>query len=40
VVSFMGVLPTLSARDYAQATGRANVAETPAAAPTTAGAAQ
>ena len=40
VVSFMGVLPTLSARDYAQATGKANVAETPASAPTTAGAAQ
>lgn len=40
VVAFMGVLPTLSARDYAQATGVPNVAETPASAPTTAGAAE
>lgn len=40
VVAFMGVLPSLSARDYAQATGRPNVTETPAAAPTTAGAVQ
>jgi mono/diheme cytochrome c family protein len=40
VVAFMGVLPTLSARDYAQATGMPNVAETPASAPTTAGAAR
>jgi mono/diheme cytochrome c family protein len=40
VVSFMGVLPTLSARDYAQATGAPNVTETPASAPTTAGAAE
>mgnify|MGYP000618882130 CR=1 FL=1 len=40
VVAFMGVLPTLSARDYAQATGVANAAGTPASAPTTAGAAQ
>jgi mono/diheme cytochrome c family protein len=40
VVSFMGVLPTLSARDYAQATGAPNVTETPASAPTTAGAAK
>lgn len=40
VVSFMGVLPTLSARDYAQATGEANVQEAPASAPTNAGAAK
>lgn len=40
VVAFMGVLPTLSARDYAQATGEANVQETPASAPTNAGAAK
>jgi mono/diheme cytochrome c family protein len=40
VVSFMGVLPTLSARDYAQATEAPNVKETPPSAPTTAGAAK
>ncbi len=40
VVAFMGVLPTLSARDYAQATGEANVKETPASTPTNAGAAK
>jgi len=40
VVSFMGVLPTLSARDYAQATGAPSVTDTPASAPTTAGAAK
>jgi mono/diheme cytochrome c family protein len=40
VVAFMGVLPTLSARDYAQATGVPNVTQMPASAPTTAGAAE
>lgn len=40
VVAFMGVLPTLSARDYAQASAQASAPTAPSAAPGLAGAAR